>query len=80
MCKYAVIQVLDDEATESGKAGKVLALRNDLGQAFDYGEKYVADSNAKVEIFERISTGKPVTSVAWEGRRRPALTGSGNGS
>jgi hypothetical protein len=77
MCRYAVIEATDDEATKSGKAGKVLAFRNELSEAFTYAETYIAMHNTKAEIFERISVGKPVTAVTWEGRRRPAIANGG---
>jgi hypothetical protein len=71
VCRYAVVQVTNDEATESGKLGKVLALRHDLNDAYVFAEAEVIKSGQPVEIFERISKGKPTTQVAWEGRRRP---------
>jgi hypothetical protein len=77
MSKFVIIEALPEPSSASGKAGKVLALRNELADAFAFADGYVIRNNCKVEIFERISTGKPVTAVTWEGRRRPTIANGG---
>jgi hypothetical protein len=73
MCRYAVVQVDSDEATASGKLGKVLALRHDYAAACQYAEDEVKKNGKPLEVFERVSVAKPTTAVVFEGRRRPGV-------
>lgn len=69
MCRYLVV-------IEEGVDGhKVVAANHDYGKACDIAEEHVHEGHT-VEIFERVSTAKPKTAVNWEGKRRPALSGS----
>lgn len=73
MCRYLVVRANDPLAD----GHEVIAAEHDYGKACDAAEEYVQANAVPVEIFERISTARPTTSVAWEGKRRPAIS---NGS
>lgn len=71
MCRYLVVR---HDITSANEEHKVIAAEHDYNKACDAAEQFVQENSATVEIFERISTAKPTTAVAWEGKRRPGLT------
>lgn len=69
MCRYLVVRPSDEQAD----GPKIIAAEHDYGKACDKAEEYVRGNAVPLEIFERVSTAKPATVVAWEGKRRPAI-------
>jgi hypothetical protein len=66
VCKYIIVK-----PSSEGSATAILGGGADLAGVFDLAEQMITPDSGPLEIFERISVGKPITAVAWEGRRRP---------
>jgi hypothetical protein len=72
MCRYLI--VLHDSVNDKHE---VIGAQHDYNKACDEAEEFVTRNSDSVEIFERVSTARPTTSVAWEGRRRPGVGANG---